>query len=88
MHSKTTGQEHSPRANYSSSVYPGLGITFGFFLGLLIDNLGMGLSLGLCIGGLVNAVREYSQGREGSKPAIAIYVLGLAVAIGIWIWIG
>jgi hypothetical protein len=88
MNTGTKNSERTQAVKYGSSIFPGLGLSFGFILGLLIDNLGMGLSLGLGIGGLANAIREHRLGEKGSEPAIAIWVLALAVVIGLWIWIG
>ena len=88
MDNKTTNSEQKQALKYGSSIFPGLGLSFGFIMGLLIDNLGMGLSLGLGIGGLANAIREHRLGEKGSEPAIAIWVLALVVVIGLWIWTG
>jgi hypothetical protein len=81
-------EDKQEKKEYGTAVSLSTGLSFGFILGLLLGNLGMGLSLGLGMGGLVNAVREHREGRQGSQPAIAIWVLALLIVISLWIWTG
>lgn len=75
------------KADYGSATNAGLGLSFGFMLGIMLNNIGMGLSLGLGLGGLANAIREHRSGKKGSSMAIAIWGLALVVVIGLWIWL-
>lgn len=88
MNTKQTLTEEKQGSQYRTAINAGMGLSFGFILGLLMGNLGMGLSLGLGLGGLANAIREHRLGEKGSEPAIAIWVLALVVVIGLWIWTG
>lgn len=90
MSEKQSAQnENTQKENeYGTALSLSTGMSFGFILGLLLGNLGMGLSLGLGIGGLATAIREHRQGRKGSQPAIAIWILALVIVLGLWIWMG
>lgn len=84
---KLKEKAQSQKAGYRSAINVGLALPFGFLLGLMLDNVGIGLSLGLGIGGLANAIQEHRSGEEGGAMAIAIWILALAVVIGLWVWL-
>lgn len=65
-----------------------IGISFGFIVGLLFENTGMGLSLGLGVAVFLNAVREKRQQEKGSTIALAISSAALIAVVGSWIWLG
>jgi hypothetical protein len=65
-----------------------LGVSFGMIVGLLLDQTGMGLSLGLGLAVLVNAIKEARDGESGAKIAVVISAAALLMVIGLWIWIG
>lgn len=74
------------KSKYFPALSLSTGLSLGFILGLLLDNLGMGLSAGLGLGGLVSAIQEHRRGEQGSQTAIAIWLLALVVVLGLWIW--
>ena len=65
-----------------------LGISFGFIVGLLLENTGMGLSLGLASAVFLNAIREKRQEAKGSTIALVIATAALIAAVGLWIFVG
>ena len=78
-------QEHSA-AKYGPAISTATGLMFGFMIGLVLDNIGMGLSLGLGLGGLANAIREVRMGKSGSTLALVIWAAALLVVLGLWVW--
>lgn len=64
-----------------------IGISFGFIVGLLLENTGMGLSLGLGVAVFLNAIREKRQRAKGSTIALAISIGALLAVGALWIWV-
>lgn len=75
----------SAENDYSVGMFLSLGITFGFMLGLMLDNLGMGLSLGLAVGTFLNSIREKRARLKGSTAAMIISAAGTLAVLVIWI---
>jgi hypothetical protein len=65
-----------------------IGISSGFMLGLLLDNLGMGLSFGLSLAVFINAINEKRRQRKGSTTALVVSVIALIAIIGLWFGVG
>lgn len=65
-----------------------LGISFGFIVGLLLENTGVGLSLGLGVAVFLNALREKRQQEKGSTIALVIATAALIAVAGLWFWPG
>ncbi len=78
--------EENKTAEYRPAINTGTGLMFGFMIGLVLDNIGMGLSLGLGLGGLTNAIREKRMEKPGSTLALIVWAAALLVVLGLWIW--
>jgi hypothetical protein len=60
-----------------------MGISMGAALGLIFDELAMGLSLGLLVAVVVQLVREQREGKRGAGVGLVIAVTGLLIVLGI-----
>jgi len=84
---ETQENQESSTKDYGMAISTSMGLMFGSMIGLILDNLGMGLSLGLGLGGLANAIREKRMKKAGSTLALVIWAAALLAVIGLWIWV-
>ncbi len=76
------------KETYSFGAILAIGVSFGMILGMMLENIGMGMSLGLGLATLVNAIKELREGEPGAGTAVIITAAAVILVLGIWIWIG
>lgn len=74
-----TTKDDSTPLNY------GTALAMGFALGLILDNIAMGLVTGLALATVSTALREKRQNARHANVALAISTAGLVVVILLWI---
>jgi len=62
-----------------------LGMAFGLIAGLLLDNLGLGIALGLAVATIGNAYEERRIGAAGAGKALVISLTGLVIVLLVWL---
>lgn len=82
----TSGRRRSKPVDSGAAIV--LGLCFGFILGLILDNIGMGLATGLSLATLVNAYGEKKQNERNAGVAVAIGLGGFLVVLLLWIVTG
>jgi hypothetical protein len=82
----TSGPRKGKPVDFGAAVV--LGLCFGFTLGLIVDNIGMGLATGLSLATLVNAYGEKKQNERNAGVAFAIGLGGFLVVLLLWIVTG
>ena len=69
----------------STPVNYGTALVMGFALGLILDNIAMGLVTGLALATVSTALREKRQNALHANLTLAISTAGLIVVILLWI---
>lgn len=62
-----------------------LGIGAGFALGLILDEIGLGMATGLAVATLVNASSERRRNARNAGRAVAISIGGVVFVVLIWL---
>lgn len=62
-----------------------LGIGAGFALGLILDEIGLGMATGLAVATLVNAANERKRNARNAGRAVAISIGGVAFVVLVWV---
>ena len=62
-----------------------IGLSLGLIFGTALGNSAMGLTTGLLLATLANAIHEKKQGKKNANVALAITIIALMVIILFWV---
>ena len=62
-----------------------IGVSLGFIFGTILDNAALGLTTGLLLATLANAIHEKRQEKKGANVALAITIVAFLFIILLWV---
>ena len=62
-----------------------MGLVLGMMAGMLLDDTGFGLAMGLGVANIIGAINEKSQQKAGADAAIAVSLVGMLIVLLIFV---